>query len=151
VITIDTANYPNCEIVDVQLAFSAVAGDGATPGDLVDLGGGWVLRFDHPGAGPLGFDLIQLQGKPLAGPALGSGACAIQFADGADLFPSTAPPYDGVFEPLGPGGTLGQPGFGDYRGKLLGGEYGLYPAFLAPGSEMTITCYEVVFVVQDAG
>lgn len=138
VITIDANAYPNCTIrsVSVQVA--------ATATDLMALGTDWVLRFDHIG-GPIGFDLIHLNGTPLVGTALGSSCGALTFADGGMAFANATAPYDGTF--IAYGDTAGgSPGFQDYIGTGVGGEYGLYPAFI--NDTMTITCYRIQFELQ---
>ena len=141
VITVNGSDYPNCTVDSVRVRVSA------TTGELADLGEDWVLRFDRPGAGPIGFDLIRLNGAGLSGTELGTTPCGLVFENtGPDFLTTATPPYDGAFIAAGDAFT-NQPGFGDYIGQGPGGEFGLYPAFLA-GSSLQITCYRIEFVLK---
>jgi len=98
-----------------------------------------VLRLDRPGAGPIGFDLINVSGTPFTGQKLGGACGSLIFADtgSGTLDPSTtSPPYSGTFKPVGDGSTAG---FASYIGKPANGTYGLYPAFIA--DPITIQCF----------
>jgi len=141
VITVDGSLFPNCRLRGVRVAVAATAAN------LADLGSSWVLRFDHPGAGPIGFDLIRISGTPLTGTQLGTSCGSLQFVDGGPDFDPDAAPYTGMFRPAGVSGS-GTPSFQEYLGKPLGGDYGLYPAFLSNNTSLTMTCYVVEFDLE---
>lgn len=139
VITVNGSDYANCVVDTVRVLVSA------TTGELADLGADWVLRFDRPGAGPIGFDLIRMNGSGLSGTDLGTTPCGLVFENtGPDFLTTSTPPYDGVFIAAGDAFS-GQAGFGGYLGKGPGGDFGLYPAFLDTGSSLQITCYRIEF------
>jgi hypothetical protein len=141
VITVNGSDYPNCTVQSIRVLVSA------TTGELADLGQDWVLRFDRPGTGPIGFDLIRVNGTGLSGTDLGPTPCGLVFENtGPDFLTTATPPYDGAFIAAGDAFT-GQAGFSEYLGRGPGGDFGLYPAFLDTGS-LQITCYRIEFVLQ---
>ena len=105
-----------------------------------------VLRLDRPGAGPIGFDLVNLAATtntPLVGSTLGSSACSLVFAEGSPAFSSAAAPYNGTFAPFG---DAGNGTFSLYKGKPANGNYGLYAAFLQ--DSITFTCFTLELDVE---
>lgn len=140
VIVIDPTPFVNCYVVDMVVEISGFAGTPTAPVNLNTLGP-LTMRLDRPGAGPIGFDLFQNR-LLTGGNFLGSTTCDNTWASNGGNFNTASPPYSGRFVPVG--GT--EPGFTEYLGEPLGGQYGLYPLFSGPGP-FTFTCFRMEFTL----
>ena len=136
---VDITGFDDCIIESVRVEFFATAPDLAVSTANAEM----VIRLDRPGAGPIGFNLIDLEattGAPLTGTNIGSSCGTLVFEDGSPPFSSAGPPYDGAFAPFGdefsPDGS-----FSDYIGKPANGNYGLYAAFI--DDPITFGCFRL--------